>query len=55
MLEVTQARKASILFVWLAISLALITVVAGYGLDVVLPMAHDIFHDARHAAGFACH
>lgn len=55
MLEVTQAKKASVLFVWLAIFLALTIVVAGYGLDAVFPMAHDIFHDARHAAGFACH
>ena len=38
-----------------AIAAAILMVAIAGGLDSVLPGAHDVFHEARHAAGIPCH
>ena len=55
MQNAVHVRSLNLLFVWIAVLLTLTLMVTGYGLDTLVPMAHDSFHDARHAAGFACH
>ena len=55
MIRVAESKKANLLFLWIAVFLSLTLFVIGYGMDALLPLAHDSFHDARHAAGFACH
>ena len=43
--------------VWVAfvISTAILMLAIAGGLDSVVPGAHDVFHEARHAAGIPCH
>ena len=56
MVETVQGRKSvNLVFVWIAALLAMLLLTIGYGADFIIPMAHDGYHDARHAAGFACH
>lgn len=52
---VQQRQSVNLVFVWIAALLAILLLTIGYGADIFIPMAHDSFHDARHAAGFACH
>ena len=48
-------KKVDLTVLWLAALLSVMLFTTGYGADALLPLAHDSFHDARHAAGFACH
>ena len=54
---IAQTRSVNRKAVWAAFAIAaaiLMLAIAG-GLDSVIPAAHDIFHEARHAAGIPCH
>ena len=55
MIRTHENKKTDILFLWIAVFLSVMLFTVGYGVDALLPLAHDSFHDARHAAGFACH
>jgi cobalt transporter subunit CbtB len=55
MQNAVRVDRVPLLFVWIAVLLTLTLMITGYGLDTLVPMVHDSFHDARHAAGFACH
>ena len=55
MIRTEQRKKTTLVFLWSAALLSLMLFTVGYGVDALLPLAHDSFHDARHAAGFACH
>ena len=55
MIRTHESKKTDILFLWIAVFLSVMLFTVGYGADALLPLAHDSFHDARHAAGFACH
>lgn len=34
---------------------AFMLITVAYGLDGIIPMVHDLFHDFRHAIGMPCH
>ncbi|MBI5892681.1 MAG: CbtB-domain containing protein [Deltaproteobacteria bacterium] len=37
------------------VTVALSMVVIMYGVDTIIPKAHDTFHDVRHVLGMPCH
>lgn len=55
MIRAGESKKVDVLFIWIAVLLSMMLFVTGYGMDALVPLAHDSFHDARHAAGFTCH
>ena len=50
----TISQKA-LLTALMGTAAAFAMVVIVYGLDSVVPGAHDTFHDMRHAIGMPCH
>ncbi len=45
----------NLLFSVIALGVAALMVTVVYGVDSVIPGAHDVFHDFRHSIGIQCH
>ncbi len=51
--ELSDSRN--LLFSVIALGVAVLMVIIVYGIDSVIPGAHDVFHDFRHSIGIQCH
>ena len=53
--QVQSVNQKAILAALMVAATAFAMVVVAYGVDSIVPGAHDAFHDMRHAIGMPCH